>query len=155
VEYNIFPYAESTRRALTLLYAVQLNYFDYTEITIFDKLSETRAAHFFKVSYSVKQPFGSIRTSFEASSFLDNFRQHSLELSGRLNVRLVKGLQFDLGGTVERTKDQIQLPREGVSDEEVLLRRRELGTEYRYFINFGLSYTFGSIFNNIVNPRFD
>ena len=155
VEYNIFPYAESTRRELKFLYVVQLNYFDYDEITIFDKLSETRLAHFFEVSYSVQQPFGSIRTSFEASSFLDNFRQHSLELSGRLDVRLVKGLEFDLGGRVERTKNQIQLPRAGATDEEVLLRRRELGTEYRYFIDFGLSYTFGSIFNNVVNPRFD
>jgi hypothetical protein len=34
------------------------------------------------------------------------------------------------------------------------LRLRQLATSYTYFINLGLSYSFGSIFNNIVNPRF-
>ena len=27
-------------------------------------------------------------------------------------------------------------------------------TGYQYFFNFGVSYSFGSILNNIVNPRF-
>ena len=29
-----------------------------------------------------------------------------------------------------------------------------LATDSRYRISFGFSYTFGSIFNNVVNPRF-
>jgi hypothetical protein len=28
-----------------------------------------------------------------------------------------------------------------------------LGTDYRYFANLGFSYTFGSRFSNVVNPR--
>ena len=36
----------------------------------------------------------------------------------------------------------------------VLLRQQQLKTSYRYFAYAGLSYTFGSIFNNVVNPRF-
>ena len=36
----------------------------------------------------------------------------------------------------------------------MLLQRRQLETSYRYFASAGLSYTFGSIYNNIVNPRF-
>lgn len=51
-------------------------------------------------------------------------------------------------------KDQINLPAAGLSPEEVLLRRRQLGTEFEYRVNMGFNYTFGSIFNNIVNPRF-
>ncbi len=35
-----------------------------------------------------------------------------------------------------------------------LLRQRQLLTGYQYFFNFGFGYSFGSIFNNIVNPRF-
>ncbi len=30
--------------------------------------------------------------------------------------------------------------------------RRNIG--YSYFFMFGLSYTFGSIYSNVVNPRF-
>lgn len=36
---------------------------------------------------------------------------------------------------------------------ELLVRRRQLGTDYRYFANLGFSYTFGSRFSNVVNPR--
>ena len=38
--------------------------------------------------------------------------------------------------------------------QEILVRRRQLETSYNFFAGVGLSYTFGSIFNNIVNPRF-
>ena len=40
------------------------------------------------------------------------------------------------------------------STEEVLLRQRQLRTSFSYSTNFGFSYQFGSIFNNVVNPRF-
>jgi hypothetical protein len=66
----------------------------------------------------------------------------------------VKGLQLNLFGSYGRVRDQLYLPREGATDEEVLLRLRQLQTSYRYFFSVGLSYTFGSLFNNIVNPRF-
>ena len=154
-EYNIFPYSESSRRELTFTLGVLANYFDYAEVTIFNRLHETRPAGFFNIAYSVRQPFGTINTSLEIFTFLDNTRQHRVELGGRLNIRLIRGLQLNLNGRVLRIKDQIFLPREGATDEEVLLRLRELGTDYRYFLNVSLSYTFGSIFNNIVNPRFD
>jgi len=42
----------------------------------------------------------------------------------------------------------------GASLEEVLLRRKQLETNYNYYLSIGLSYTFGSIFTNVVNPRF-
>ncbi len=155
VEYNLFPYSESTRRELKFVYAVELRYFDYKQITIFDRTTETRGSHLFEVSYSVRQPFGSVNTSLEVSAFVDDLSQHRVELSGRVNVRLVRGLEFNVNARVLRTNDQIFLPREGATDEEVLLRRRELGTDYRYSARLSLSYTFGSIFNNVVNPRFE
>jgi hypothetical protein len=46
------------------------------------------------------------------------------------------------------------LVKAGATTEEVLLRRRELATQFQYFTSFGLNYTFGSIYNNVVNPRF-
>ena len=51
-------------------------------------------------------------------------------------------------------RDQIALAWGGLTQEEVLLRQRELATDYRFFISGGISYRFGSIFNNVVNPRF-
>ncbi|MFH1686770.1 MAG: hypothetical protein ABIE70_04525 [bacterium] len=40
------------------------------------------------------------------------------------------------------------------SDEDVLLRRHELATSYDYYMSVGISYTFGSIYNDVVNARF-
>lgn len=154
VEYNLFPYSESTRRSLTFMYAPFIKVFEYKEETIFEKTSETRGFHRFEVEYSLQQPFGSIYTSLAMSSFVPDFDQHRINLYSSLNLSLVRGLDLSLWGSVSRTKDQIYLPRSEASDEEVLLRRRALGTDYNYWGGFGLSYTFGSIYNNVVNPRF-
>jgi len=39
--------------------------------------------------------------------------------------------------------------------EEVLLRLRALRGGYDVSFSAGLSFTFGSLFNNVVNPRFN
>ncbi len=58
-------------------------------------------------------------------------------------------------GNFSRVRDQVFLPRRGASDEEVLLRQRDIDTDFDFNLNVSLRFTFGSIFNNIVNPRFD
>ena len=50
--------------------------------------------------------------------------------------------------------DQLGLVKKALSTEEVLLRRRELESQFFYYTSLGCSYTFGSIYNNMVNPRF-
>ncbi len=155
IEYNLFPYSQSTYRELTFTYFILWNHFDYREMTIFDETSESRWANVLEISYSLRQPFGTVNTSLEATAFLGDFDQHSVELSYWMDVRIVRGFQLSLSASVERIKNQIYLPRGGATDEEVLLRRQELGTDYRYSTSLSLSYSFGSIYNNIVNPRFD
>lgn len=155
VEYNFFPYTESTRRSLTLLYAVGVNAYKYRDTTIFDKLSEVRPDHSLTASISMKQPWGSVAGSLEGASFLDDLSKRRLVLFNSLNARLFKGFSLDLFGSVAFVRDQIHLPKGGATDAEILLRRQQLATSYRYFAGVGLSYTFGSIFNNVVNPRFD
>jgi hypothetical protein len=71
-----------------------------------------------------------------------------------LDIRLFKGLSFNTYGSVERLHDQIYLPKAGATPEEVLVQRRQLATSYSYYISFGVSYSFGSIHNNVVNSRF-
>ena len=80
--------------------------------------------------------------------------KYRIQLSGNGNVRLVRGLSLRLFGSITRVRDQLFLPKGGASDQDVLLRIRQLETNFNYFVSFGLSYRFGSIFNNVVNPRF-
>jgi len=68
--------------------------------------------------------------------------------------RVVRGLEFNIDGFYGVTRDQLNIPRGTVDDQDILIRLRQLQSGYNYFISVGLSYTFGSIFNNVVNPRF-
>lgn len=153
LEYSLFPYAESTRRQITALYRVGLASFRYEEPTLFDRTEETRFEQSLQLSADFRQPWGELVVSVQGSNFLDDFREHRVDLFTNLEIRLYRGLNLDIRGGVARVKDQIYVPREDATDEEVFLRRRELGTDFEYSMEVGLSFTFGSVFNDVVNPR--
>jgi hypothetical protein len=154
LEYNFFPYTESTRRMLTFQYTVGHDYLRYREITIFDKLKEQLLDHRAEVGLSLRQPWGSAQAQMSFTQYLTNPSKYSLGTFGFGDFRIFKGFSVNFFGEYARTRDQIYLPRGAASTEEILLRQRQLLTGYQYFLNFGISYQFGSIFNNIVNPRF-
>jgi hypothetical protein len=154
IEYDLFPYSESTRRMLTLQYTVGWGMHHYREETVFAKLRQQLMDHRAEVGLSLRQPWGSAVAQFNFSQYLTEPSKYSLGLDGGANIRLFKGFSFNLFGELSRTRDQIYLPRGQASTEEILLRQRQLLTGYQYFFNFGINYSFGSIFNNIVNPRF-
>jgi hypothetical protein len=153
VEYNIFPWDESTWRRLTLRYVIGISAYNYTEETIYDQLAEVRPAHTLEVDIGVQQPWGSIRGSLDAFQYLHDLTKHSVSVGGGVNLRVFRGLDFSIGGSVARIKDQLYLSKAGLTTEEILLRQQQRGTEFRFGMDLGLSYRFGSKFNNVVNPR--
>jgi hypothetical protein len=152
-EYNIFPYTESTRRQLTFTYSVGANSFDYREITIFGRTAETLGAHTLNAAYSTRQPWGSSSLSLSGSQFLHDAAKYRFVVSGSANIRVLRGLSLNFGGNYSLIRDQLSLPARDATPDEILLRRRQVATNYRYFVNFGVSYNFGSIFSTVVNPR--
>jgi hypothetical protein len=154
VEWNFFPYAQATRRQLTVLYAPGVSRFDYQQRTVFDRVAETRPDHLLIVAANARQPWGSVNLTATASQLLDDLSKNNLQLRGQLDLRLGRGLSINVGGSAARVRDQLYLPRGQLSDDQILVRQRALATGYRYFANLGLSYTFGSIYNTVVNPRF-
>ena len=154
IEYNVFPYSESTRKQFTFEYLVTASRFDYHEETIYLKTLERKFSERLNVSYEVKQPWGSISSSLRGSHYMDDLKKYNVQWSNDLELRLFKGLSLSCYGYMTFLRDQISLPRSGATLEEILLRRRELQTSYYYYMSVGFSYTFGSIYNNVVNPRF-
>ncbi len=154
IEYDIFPYSESTRRQLRILYSMGYLYNDYTEETEYNKLKEGLFQHSLEASYEVIQQWGSISFSASWSNYLRKFSENSLRMHGNLSWQIAKGLSINIGGNYSFIRDQISIPKGGATTEEIFLRRKELRTKYNFFTHFGLSYTFGSIYNNVVNPRF-
>ncbi|NIM50060.1 MAG: hypothetical protein GTN62_06955 [Gemmatimonadales bacterium] len=153
LEYNLYPYAESTRRQLTFQYRVGVAAFNYTEVTVFDKTSEVRPIHNAQVSVGIQQPWGDINASLDASQFLHDLERHRIDLFGGFTIRLFRGLNFHMFGGASRIKDQLFLSGAGLTPEERLLRTRQFETAFYYFANISFSYRFGSKFANVVNPR--
>jgi len=154
VEYNVYPYSESSRRELTVQFTTGVNHFKYAETTIYGKDQETVADGMVVGSFDVRQPWGSSGLSLETAMYFHDPGRHRIVLNGDLDVRLFKGFSINMESSVSRVYDQLYLRAGDATDEEILLRRRQLATNYRYRFSVGLSYTFGSIFNNIVNTRF-
>lgn len=154
VEYNFFPYAESTRRQLRFMYRVGYSYTQYREETIYDKVDEHLVGQVLNVTLEVKEPWGVASTYLEGSHYFHDLAKNRLRLGGHLSLRLVKGLSLSLSGGYSRIHDQLSLPKGGASLDEILLQRKELETDYNYHLSVGFNYTFGSVFSNVVNPRF-
>ena len=154
IEYNLFPYEESTHHQLRFLYGIGPSLRMYTDSTIYDKIQEILWMNQLQVAYQVQEKWGSVNLSLEGSNFFQDFSKNRLELSGYVSVRILKGLSVRIGGEVARINDQLSLVKGEASEAEILLQLQELETSYNLNARLGITYTFGSIYNNIVNPRF-
>ena len=154
VEYNVFPYADSTKRQFTFNYAAGLTRVNYEEETIFDKTSDSLFNETLSATFIMKQPWGNTNTSIGLSHYLNDVTKNSASLYHSMDLKLLKGFSLNVSGSISRIHDQLYLPKRGATDEEILVRRRQLATSYDYYLSFGFSYTFGSIYNNVVNSRF-
>jgi hypothetical protein len=155
IEYDLFPYSESTKRQLRLLYSVGYNHVNYIDSTIYDKMEDDLWLHSISASYKVVQKWGSIDVNLTYKNFLHDWSKNNLSFSGEMSLRVAKGLQVTFWGGASLIHDQLGLIKEDyLTDDAILLQRKELATQYQYYAQFGFTYTFGSIYNNVVNPRF-
>jgi hypothetical protein len=155
VEYSVFPYSEYASRQLVIQYQIGAEHAKYYEVTLFNEIEETLARQQVLIRLDQTQPWGSLQSGFEWSQYLHDLSKYRLEVEGEISLRIIRGLSLEMEGSVSRIRDQLSLPRRDATEEEVLLELRELQSRYDVNFSVGFSYSFGSIFNNIVNPRFD
>jgi len=154
VEYDIFPYSVSTRRELRIQYRLSYTLRDYYEITIFGKEVENLFSQALQVVLEVKEPWGSIGASVQGSTFLHDLSYNNLRAEFGVYINLFKGFSFNVGGQYTRIRDQLSLPAREFTSEEILLELKRLASGYNLRFEVGLNYRFGSIYSNVVNPRF-
>lgn len=153
LEYDFFPYSESTRRSMVLQYSMGVADISYYEPTIFDKLDEVLTDHRLAGILALRQPWGTTRMSAVYSAYLNDASKYNIDLFADVDVRLFRGFSLSVEGSYSRVRNQLYLPAGAATDEEILLKLRRLGTGYRYRMQVGFNYQFGSIYNNVVNPR--
>lgn len=91
IEYDIYPYSESTRKQLRLLCSLGYRYSAYSDTTIYDELNENHFQHTIEAAYEVVQKWGSIDLRAEYRNYL-----HDWCLERRRPPRLGINLKMDL-----------------------------------------------------------
>lgn len=153
IEYNFFSYDEVPFKEFTAAYRLGWVQNNYLEETIFLQTKEHLARHLLDVNLRLRQKWGNLFTGVSAGAYLNDHNMNRFSFNARCDVRILKGLSVNLGGRYEIINDQINLPRGDASLEEILLGQTQLATNFDADLRFGLSYTFGSLYNNVVNTR--
>ncbi|MEX0994332.1 MAG: hypothetical protein WD599_02325, partial [Balneolaceae bacterium] len=147
-------YGEYQERRFLLRYHITPSYTNYFEETVFLKESEFTTEQELSTRLRYDQPWGRIDVSVSGSNYFHDTSINRLEFNPSFNIRIIRGLSVSISGRYRLINDQISLPAGDISDEDRLTGARQQATSYDYSVSFGLSYTFGSIYSNIVNPRF-
>jgi len=100
------------------------------------------------------EPWGTISANAYGSAYINNLSQYSLGASTIACIRLFKGLSFNISGGFAYCQNQRSLRQEAFSTEDLLTGQWEMEKDFSYSVMIGLSYRFGSMNNNAVNPRF-
>jgi hypothetical protein len=154
VEYDIFPYSQSTHRQLRILYGAGLRYNNYGDTSVYNKSKELLGKHSLNIAFQVRKKWGFINLALEASNYLHDFSKNRIELVSEISFRVFKGMSLQVDFGAAHINDQLNLKKGDISEAERLLKLTEIATKYRFEGGIEITYTFGSIYNNIVNPRF-
>ncbi len=155
LEYNFFKYDDSAKKQLILSYRFGARFNDYIEKSVFARNFELLWEHSVVLGGSVRQEWGNINGEASFDQYLHDTTLNALGFYLGANIRVFKGFNLNVGGNYRITRNQVNLPAGDVSLEELLLQQQQLQSGYNYFFNVGVSYSFGSIYNTIVNPRFN
>ena len=154
IEYNIFPWDVSNRKVFTFGYKAGFETYNYNEITIYDKISENLLYESIGMNLELVQPCGRVETRLEGRHYFHDFSINRLIFSSDISIRLNKSFSVYTEFFGQVIHDQLYLPKGDASLEDVLLKRRKLATTYELGGEIGLRFTFGSMYNNVVNERF-
>jgi hypothetical protein len=153
IEYNFFPWSEAVRRQFTISYKIGMQRLEYFELTIYDKLRDFLLFHSLDFELRMTQPWGQINLDLEARQFPTMDNAYSIKLDMDFSVRFSSAFSFFAGTRLEKIHDQLYLPKGELTLDEILLRRKQLATTYDIRYRLGVRFTFGSIYNNVVNQR--
>jgi len=154
IEYDIYPYSIATHKQLRINYTAGYQYSDYIDTTLLNKLRENLYKQELRIAYQVQEKWGSINVSLNASNYFHDFSKNRVQLNGFIRLRIIKGLSLSINGSVAYINDQLNLRKGSLTEAERLLRLKEQATNYSVGGSISFTYTFGSIYNNVVNPRF-
>jgi hypothetical protein len=155
IEYNIFPYSESVNHLFTLKYRVQPLHNTYIDSTVFNVTKEFLLNEIVDATYTRIDKWGNLSLTLTASNYINRPKAYRADMNALLNFHVTKGLFFNLTGNFSVINNQLSLSKANLKPEDIVLQQKEVATSTSYGFTAGFTFTFGSIYNNIVNPRFE
>jgi len=100
--------------------------------------------HKLNPSFSLYEKWGNINLSINVDQYFHDLSLFSIGSYLGFSVRIFKGLSSYFYGKYSMIRSQLNLAKEDITQEELLLRQRQMKTNFSFWGNIGLSYTFGS-----------
>ncbi len=153
IEYNFFDWKDADQKTFTLAYFAGPAYYKYRDTTFLDKLDDRLWEHNFLIQLEMIQPWGEIDVQLGYEGYLNDLANYNLSAEADVSIRISKGLSVYFELSAESIHNQLYLPKDEVSLEELLLNSRKLPTTFEFGGEVGFRFYFGSIYNNVVNER--
>lgn len=166
IEYSFFKYKDAVKKSITLFYSVGPSYNNYIDSGYYDSPKHLLFQQSLALNIGFLQKWGNFNMEASYRNFLNSFTLDSAKIKGRsintfsvggyIEVRIVKGLSLNVSSYTNFTKGIYpNIPRKFFSRDDLLTNTRQYPTEKSLYTYFGINYRFGSIYNNVVNPRFN
>ncbi len=166
IEYSFFKYKDAVKKSITLFYSIGPSTNNYIDSGYYDKPEHLLFEHSLSLNIGFLQKWGNVNLEASYNNFLNSFSLNNVKIKGRdintfsiggnFEVRIIKGLSLDVSANANFTKGVYpNIPRKFFSRDDLLTNTRQYPTEKGLYTYFGINYRFGSIYNNVVNPRFN
>jgi hypothetical protein len=166
IEYSVFPYKEAVKKAITVYYEVGPVYNKYIDSSYYDKVSDNLVQQSLTANANFVQKWGNINIYAGWESFLNQFnlkgnkisglKINNVSVGGYLEFRIFKGLSVYVNASADFTKGIYpNIRKADFSTDDILSNVRQYPTTNNFYSGMGINYRFGSIYNNVVNPRFN
>ena len=153
IEYSFYPYKDVLSKEITLAYKISTGKRNYIEKTIYGYEKQKLSSQTLSLNIRFRQKWGNVSSYLNATQFLNDGSKKRFSLRSDLDIRIFEGLAVRLSGNINLIREQYSLAAGNTSIEDLLLQQRQIATDYRTGFSLGLSYTFGSIYNSIINTR--
>jgi hypothetical protein len=154
LEFNVFDYKYASDQSLCFLYSLSYEHSNYYDTTVQGRMSDDLFSQQLDINFSYIKEWGRLSAFASASSYLDDLSKYSVGAGALVSLSVVKGLYVDLSLAASYYQDQISLAQDTPGEGDIYTHQREMQTDFSFSASVGISYRFGSIFNNTVNPRF-
>ncbi|MFA9389442.1 MAG: hypothetical protein ACERKD_06525 [Prolixibacteraceae bacterium] len=153
LEYNFFPWSESNEHIVSLAYSLGYEKLFFYKKNYRSNIQENMPLHRIYITGSTVQPWGDISVNLTGSEYLNDLSLYNLSFGADFSVRIAKGLSLTLNIMAISIHDQIYIPEDSYTVEQIISESIKLPTSFELSGSIGFTYQFGSIYNNIINRR--